>query len=212
MKDSYKLVIVLCPSEANINNGKYSYFDLENDKREDKKIYLGGNIRMQAAIDIAEKVQYFVVVGGSKSKVDSMKSFFVQEFEKKKITNYPEIIRVESEADTLGNMRAIKKAITNFEGNIGLLTNFYHLPRAMRIASMVNPQLTLIPLSAEAVKSSYDSSYPFFVNEILFRVYREISGLNDLEMGIYNNQDNNKEISWKSICYDHELLKKLNEK
>lgn len=210
MKIIYRIVIVLCPSEPKIINEKYVYHDLEKDRLEDQRIYLGGDIRMQAAVQLAEQVKYFIVVGGSKSKVDGMKNFLIQEFKKEKNTNIPDIIRIESDPDTLGNMRAIKKSDAKLTGNVGILTNFYHLPRSLRISKEVFPNLTFTPLAAESLLYFRQPTFSLFAKEFLFRVSKEINGLADLENGSYKDQHKIDEAKWKFECYDKKLLNKLN--
>ena len=70
----YNIIIVLCPSEALVSSkNKLYYYELERNKKEKESVvYLGGKIRMQAAVDMASYTNTMVVVGGSKKKVDDM--------------------------------------------------------------------------------------------------------------------------------------------
>src|SRR3972149_2101613 len=107
---SYDYVIILCPSV--LNNGKFD--ELSSDGS-----YLGGQIRMQAAVDFfrTQKVNKFIVVGGGIEKklktekwrkVNDMRNFLV----KNKIPK-ENIIRIVSKADTHGNLRAVYKVLKN---------------------------------------------------------------------------------------------------
>ena len=158
--EKFDYVIILCPSELRISvNGKTEYFDeLSEDKKRIIPLYLGGQVRMEAAVDIARFVQNFIVVGGSETKVTGMKDYLSRglqkEIKKNRIT--PKIIRIESEADTTGNLWAIRKWIETynikFSGKrIGILTNFYHLLRAMRLSKDILPEYCFIPLVAESL-------------------------------------------------------------
>jgi hypothetical protein len=211
MNNKYKVVILLCPSEPKIINDKYSYYDLEKDKKEESQIYLGGDIRMQAVVQIAPKVDWFIAVGGSKSKVDGMKNYLLQEFKRRKIKDrFPKIIRIESNPDTLGNMMAISKSRLRVSENFAILTNFYHMPRALKISRLIFPKINFNPLIAESILIDQQSTFSLFPKEFIFRVSREINGLIDLENGTYKDLDKIEDINkWKYICNDEELLDEL---
>lgn len=216
MEKGEHIVILLCPSEAKIVNDKYSYYDLEKDKKEpEKTIYIGGAVRMQAAVDYAKTgyVESFIVVGGSKPKVDGMKNYLEQEFKSQKVKNWKliKLVRFISEADTLGNLRAIKKELKNLEGKkLCIMTNFYHLPRALVFAQNVFPNITFEPLAAEALITKGLTTDTLFSNELILRLFREKEGLKDWENGTYKNQEKKDESKWESDCLDEDLLKKLN--
>lgn len=211
MKRKFRIIIVLCPSESRTLDNKYAYYDLEKDKQEkNTQIYLGGDVRMQAAVQIASQTEFLIVVGGSKPKVDDMKNFLVQEFEKIKISNIPDIIRIESDPDTLGNLWAIKKSGIKLNDGVGILTNFYHLPRSIRISNEVFPRIAFIPLAAESLLNMKQSTFPLFKKEFILRISREINGLSDIENGTYKNlRDKTDKKDWEYKCYDLEFLKKL---
>lgn len=192
----YDVLILLCPSDPKIIDGNYTYFDLDKDKEEDKEIYLGGKVRMEAAAKLAKNTATIIVVGGSKSKVDGMRNYLKQELKNKKL---PVIIRIESDPDTLGNLRAIKNQKINFEGkSVAILTNQYHLPRTLKFAQSIFPENSFIPIPAELVIFGTDLVYK---DAFLLREQRETKGLKDWEDGIYRNQ-NKQESECKSICYD----------
>lgn len=218
MKRKYEIVIILCPSESKTLNNEYSYSELDEDKNEKQQmIYLGGRIRMQAAVDIWQNVSTFIVVGGNKNKVDDMKNYLIQEIEKEKkrgiSDQIPNIIRVESESDTNGNLKAIRKILKDNEKfkkkKVWILTNFYHLLRALRFASDIFPEKNFTPLAAEAVIQKHHPIFSLYVQEFLLRVASEINGLRDWENNRYKNQDKMEESDYKGICYDEKLLKNL---
>ena len=219
-KRKYDLVIVLCASAFN----EYKAFDeLSKDKQTGEPIYVGGQIRMQAAADIQEKVEKFIVVGGGAEekyecsdfrKVNDMKQFLCCE----NGIESERVIRIVSGADTTGNLHAIKKLniLQNFKGkDVTILTNFYHLPRAILMASRIfkGMSINFIPISAEAVIEKCHPSYSFYSKEFLLRIYREINGLHDWENEIYRGKEkwNKESAKWYAHCHkeDEELLKAL---
>ncbi len=151
-REKYELVILLCPSAL---NSKGSFDELSPDGS-----YLGGQTRMGAAVDISPRVGTFVVVGGSRKKVYDMAKYLRAEFKKNKISPKPKIIRIRSEADTTGNLWAVKRAfkkfrkVNKFKGKrIGLMTNFYHLPRAMKFgADIFKDEKTIFRLAVNSLE------------------------------------------------------------
>ncbi len=221
-KIKYDLSIVLCASAFN----EYGVFDeLSKDKQTGEPIYVGGQIRMQAVVDIQEKVKNFIVVGGgaernyecsNPKKVNDMKNFLCC----KNNVERQKVIRIMSEHDTIGNLHAIYKldVLKNFKNkNVAILTNFYHLPRAMLMASHIfkGKGINFIPISAEAVIEKCHPSYSFYSKEFLLRVYREINGLRDWENEVYGGKEkwNKESAGWHAYCHkeDEDLLKILNE-
>ncbi len=209
----YHIVIVLCPSESRTLENKYAFYEIENDKRErEKLIYIGGQIRMQAAVDLASQIkEAYVVVGGSRPKVDDMKGYLEQELGNKT----PPIIRIVSKSDTTGNLMAIYKCRRKYKNffskkkKVGILTNFYHLPRAMRFVASRFTDINFIPIAAEAVISRYHPTYALYTQEFLLRIAKEIDGLRDFENGSYKKQKefvNNPEWEeWKCFIPDTDL-------
>ena len=178
---------------------------------------------MQAAVDIQGKVEKFIVVGGGAEekyecsdfkKVNDMKQFLCCE----NGIELERVIRIVSEADTTGNLYAIKKLniLQSFEGkDVVILTNFYHLPRAMLMASRIfeGMDINFIPISAEAVVGKCHPSYSFYPKEFLFRIYKEINGLRDWENETYGGKEkwNKESAKWHAHYHkeDEELLKPL---
>ncbi len=217
-KKKYELVMVLCASPFNESK---VFYELDKDKQTGEPIYVGGQIRMQAAVDIQEKIEKFIVVGGGAKekyessdfkKVDDMKHFLCNE----NGIGVERVIRIVSEADTTGNLHAIKKLniLQNFKNkDVAILTNFYHLPRAVLMASSIfkGTGINFVPISAEAVIEKCHPSYSFYPKEFSFRIYREINGLRDWENEIYggNEKWNKESKKWYAYCHkeDKALLK-----
>ncbi len=210
---NYKIVIVLCASELKIAKNGSTYFEeLNENEKKNSLEYLGGQIRMDAAVDLAERVEVFIVVGGSQKKVDDMKKY-IQENLRKKGANVPPIIRIESDPDTNGNLQAIKKVLKdhslNFKNSeVAILTNFYHIPRSLRFAADIFPEYNFIPLAAESLIIQHQPTYTLYSKEFLLRISDDIDGLRDWEADRYKEQ-NKLDKDVKAICYDLELLKKL---
>lgn len=186
----YNYVIVLCAST--LNDGKFDEFSKDGS-------YLGGQVRMQAAADFCKNgnTEKLIVVGGGYGeknklkrwkKVDDMKSFLIGEGISGK-----NIIRVCSNSDTSGNLRAIYITLNDNLKNktVGLLTNFYHIPRAMRFAQ--DPEFVwnfkMIPICAESVANSSVPTYLKYSTEFMMRVIGDVVGLRDWENGNYRGQD-----------------------
>ena len=212
--EKFDYVIILCPSELRIStNSKNEYFDeLSEDKKRLNSLYLGGQVRMEAAVDIVQFVQNFIVVGGSEIKVTGMRDYLLRELQKETKENEitPKIIRIESEPDTNGNLWAIKRWIKNYKikflgKRIGILTNFYHLPRTIRLSKDILPEYYFIPLVAESLITRHQSTYSFYPKEFLLRICSEVDGLRDWENEKYRNQHKD-ESEWKSIFHDTDLL------
>ena len=211
----YDIVILLCPGTPNIINENEIQFDTleKNIETSYKEIYLGGSIRMQAAVDIRKKTIKYIVVGGSKHKVDVMKQYLVKEN-----INNNDIIRIESNPDTNGNLFAVKKILKQYgklkyiEGKkIGIMTNAYHIPRAMRMVTDIFADvenLHFVPLVAEAIITKHHPDYLLYPQEFLARMHKEINGLRDWENGFYKNQYKS-ESEWKSILHDNDLIEEL---
>lgn len=197
----YSAVVVFCPSDPLVTSSKISYFEMDVDRKSGEKIYLGGEVRMRAAVAATQMTERVVVVGGSKIKVDGMRDYLIQEMGEKEIENHPEIIRVESAPDTLGNLRAVSKMRVNLGRRIGLLSNSYHFPRILTMAEEVMPTKKFHVIAAEGIVGWDALSYP---DEFMLRLRRETEGFLDWQSGIYVNQANLDRSSWKSVVYDRQ--------
>lgn len=196
----YDIIIVLCPEKKD-PDGKFPDFK--------DGMYLGGQVRMDAAKKIYENNENaeFIVVGGynSKSKrsewekvdasqkVDDMKSFL------KKDCLGIKIIPIKSLPCTKHNLVAIFNTWKNSEEKlkrlkdkkIGLLTNFYHLPRALRFwGELTNTEEFMgipmpISISAESIIELPVNNMHIRFIEYLLRLEDERRGLKDIENESY---------------------------
>lgn len=189
--NTYDYVVVLCPSPLNQEQ--------EFDQVSPNGLYLGGQTRMQAVVNVyanaAMNVRKLIVVGGGVHEADeTMKWRKVKDMRRFLEDNgvpASDIICIASEADTLGNFRALWREYGAMmqHKTIGILTNFYHLPRAMRIAqdAQFDWAAKLVPVCAESVIASV-TSFPLSSPGVLARIALESKGLIDWEKGRYRNQ------------------------
>lgn len=211
----FDVVILLGASEATVLGGERIYHELEPDKQSpEDRIYVGSRVRMQAAVDIAGNVRIFVVVCGSKKKVDDIKAYLESGFSGKRLPKRPHVLRIESQPDTLGNLWALRKFLEEHRislpsGKAGILTNFYHMPRTLRLASEVFPETVFRPIAAESVGPEPASGYREHSGPHELRIAREISGLNDWQNARYTRQEIRDVSEWQYTCHDPELIKEL---
>jgi uncharacterized SAM-binding protein YcdF (DUF218 family) len=198
----YDFVIVLCPSALNKNN---SFEEISA-----SGLYLGGAVRMQSVVDFekSDTTPKLIVVGGwtkedEWKKINDMRNFLVENGISSK-----KIIRVISDPDTLGNMRAIYKTLKDdLQGKrVGVLTNFYHLPRAMYFANdqKFNWSVNFVPICAESVIALDKSSYLKNKTSFIKRITMEIKGLRDWVSNNYSDQ-NDEEKNWKGEIHPDDV-------
>jgi DUF218 domain len=174
-----ELVAVLCPGNPRFENERVV---LEQD---DANGYLGGRVRLQAAVEVFPRTRLMILLGGSEGKVRAMRSYLMEHLP---ALAESRMMLVESSPDTLGNLRALAKVMeSRSERRVGVLTNFYHIPRAMRLASDIisNPRISIVPLVAEAMVSD---TGPFNEEHLSLRNQHEMCGLRALEEGTYRGQ------------------------
>jgi len=189
---AFDFVIVLCPN-VSYELGEFEECDTDG-------VYIGGPIRMQAAIDLYQNlggtVQHYIVVGGGLDaeptnrwkKTDNMQRFLRQKgIPKHKLSS------VASGADTLGNLRAIWVTHHHLFKNktVGILSNSYHLPRAMRIVN--DPQFEwnnthFFALQAEELATTEDVTRTEKDPSFAERLKREKQGMLDWYNGTYTRQ------------------------
>ena len=192
----YDKVIILCADKKG-DNGKFPDFQ--------DGMYLGGQIRMNAAADLYKSnpsAEYFVVGGYDPKAETSCKVSDMECFLKEK-NPAANIKTVKSLPCTFHNFVAVFNTWKQ-EGNdlqaekIGLLTNLYHLPRALRFAVEVRIKTSrievppLIPICAESVVVLPDQNMYNRETEYLLRLDSERRGLKDLERGTYDDNCLNK--------------------
>lgn len=197
----YDYVIILCAST--LKNGQFD--DLSSDGS-----YLGGNIRMQAVVELKDKVNKFIVVGGGieeNGKDRWRKTNDMYKYLKKNGVSPQKIIRVASVKDTHGNLRAIYKCLKEKlnKKKLGILTNFYHIPRTLRFATDIfnDQKCTFIPIAAESVVNDFPFKY---WPQLIFRIHNEIKGLSDWENGVYKNQKTPSN-EWQGEVYRGDIKK-----
>lgn len=153
--------------------------------------------RLDAAIIMFQegRIDTIIVVGGkvrdeclkaNGEKTDVMANYLIKnDIPKEKI------IKISSATNTQGNARAIKKYVekNHLNGKIGLLTSFYHLPRAMKF--FIREGLCFEPVICESILLDHpdyglNKIHQFYINtKMLERFNAEIQGLADLEKGKY---------------------------
>jgi len=175
------------------------------DKMYDKKFpeykegkYLGGQIRMDAAVEIWKKYKKveFILVGGydedgGTDKTLDMKVYIENKIDKKYNTK---IEIVNSLPCTRHNLIAIlNKYDKDLENKtIGILSNFYHIPRILNLWSQLKDDnykinfnnIKLEPLIAE---KQIGVNYPIGVIEYIVRLEEEIRGLIDINTNAYKD-------------------------
>ncbi len=153
---------------------------------EDGSGFLHGEIRIEAAKILMAQgmVRQFVAVGGpTKDGVSKAEMIAV--------ILGGGTIPLKTQPNTQSNISEIKNFLGDTEGVFGLLTNFYHVPRAIRMAS--EKGVNLIPICAEAVLMAADIGWTEKIKEwygsdsMLTRILSEVRGLSDLETNAYSN-------------------------
>jgi hypothetical protein len=196
----YNTIIVLAMGIKVNKNGKHVFerddlktkYDITGDQefrfKAVKKLYEGG-------------ARKFILVGGSVinaksiSKPDVMEDILVKEYYIPKSC----LMKLVSENNTEGNAKAVKEYYSNCKitYSLGLLTNFYHLVRAMKDFSTIH-NLRFIPIAAESViyqnKNEFKKIRKFYedtgFNLIIANtkgLNSEIKGISDKEFGNYKS-------------------------
>ncbi|MFA6271683.1 MAG: ElyC/SanA/YdcF family protein [Patescibacteria group bacterium] len=184
--NKYDFIIVLNPSVVD-TDCKFTEFE--------KGQYLGGQTRMEAALKLSEvnKNTEFILVGGydqnssQSKKVDDMANFLKNRNEKINI-----IKRLSLPCSHHNFIAVFNEYYKDLIGKkVGLLTNFYHLPRSLMFYSeVVNKEEkfkvipTLIPICAESLVDNSDVLSMRYI-EYISRINSEIKGLGDNEKGKY---------------------------
>lgn len=158
----------------------------DKDKLPEENRALAAKIMLQQGM-----TKEIIVAGGSEIYLELTEVKSVKRAERlaKMIGNAKFLV---SEPYTSGNFIAIKKYCdeNKVQGNLGIMTAFWHIPRAIRM--MLLTDLHLTPICAEAIllMSGSPECIPtikqFFSLEWQLNILREIQGLADLEAGKYN--------------------------
>ncbi len=195
----FDFVIVPCP---NIGLGPaFEEYDKDG-------IYIGGQTRMQAVVDLYNAtdviVRKIIVVGGGLEqanptnkwqKTKNMRDFLVQQGIPK-----ADILCVVSEPDTRGNLRAVWLTCRQLLNGktVGILSNQYHLQRALRIATdtQFDWSVHFFPLPAEELINTQVMQPSSQDLAVLERIKRERQGLKDWRNGTYTKQ-HDPATSWR---------------
>lgn len=169
---------------------------------------LGGDIRMRAASNIANRYPLIIVVGGSKEKVSGMKLFLMRNS-----VEHHKIIRLESNPETNGNLNAIRKIFDHYkklkEYSIDILSNNYHGERIKKMASDILAGLGWEFISAENfLKEESEIVEKMYFKQFKNRKKSEKQGVEDWNNECYENQDI-EAWQFKSIIHDPELFKSV---
>lgn len=190
---NYDTVIVFCPDKKGID-GKFPDF-------QDGK-YLGGQVRMDAAVRVYEdnKNAEFVLVGGYNEDNGDEGSNYYQKSDKTsdmkdhmidKGVAEDHLVVVNSLPCTRHNLIAIfNKYGENLKAQrIAILTNFYHIPRALRFWSKLRDEMPHLrnldvprPIAAETMGDINKGL------EYITRIEGELSGLIDIELDGYKDK------------------------
>jgi len=205
----YSAIIILAPGIIESNKGKLTFnkngfnfnYEIEGDPHE---------FRFKAAkkFYLEDKNLEFILVGGTVKdenketvkvndkevlKADVMKDILESRYEISSNSLNP----VKSDSNTEGNAMAVKRYLSEknetYINNIGLLTNFYHLPRAIKTFIDI-AHLRLIPICAESIvyKEEFENIKHFYHHEGFSRIINdlkdhdsEIKGMLAQETGSY---------------------------
>lgn len=193
-KTEYDMVIVLCPAERNKLDRKFPEYD-ENGK------YLGGQTRMDAVVGIYKRNPYskFIVVGGldkmTQRLEESLKTKDMKEYLEEKCDTV-DVERINSLPCTKHNFIAIfirwaEQNINLENKRIGVLTNYFHLPRSLKFLSdalmeyKIGGNPIFIPIAAESIVCQpeiYIKRQEYFLT-----LKSEVGGMEDMENGIYKD-------------------------
>lgn len=191
----YDIIIVLCPSKKN-KEGKFPEF-LNGE-------YLGGQTRMDAAVEIYKENEKarFILVGGYNEDNgitdyyrESQKTTDMEEYMIDNGVEKNNIRTVNSLPCTRHNLIAIfntyKKKLDG--RNIGLLTNFYHMARALRfwtkLVKEIKEFMEIQSFPKSIIAESIIGGGERYIRycEYISTLEGEIKGLIDIEKNLYRD-------------------------
>jgi hypothetical protein len=193
---TYDIVIVLCPEERDKTTDRFPEYNKKDGS------YLGGQTRMDAAVALYKRnksTKFFVVGGLDKRcktlcdsvKTKGMKDYLVEECGKDIV-----VTRINSLPCTRHNFIATfvdwkSQSLTLENKIVGILTNFYHLPRSFKFLGQVlqnykidgNP--LFIPIAAESIVCQPE----IYINnqEYLLTLKNEVQGMQVIEDYAYKD-------------------------
>jgi hypothetical protein len=222
----YDYVIVLC-AWTMINNKFPQFLNGE---------YLGGQTRMDAAVIVAKQnpKTKIILVGGynednydksdyykKSQKTENMKTFMHENGVEKYVHNNNKkeerIITVESLPCTRHNLIAVfneyKEEFSKKDARIGLLTNFYHLPRALNFWEKLTKNeedfKKIIKNPEPIIAESFIEEKERYLHhcEYIKSLESELNGLRLLQTYKYNIDKKCFEHKYKCNCLENKLDK-----
>jgi hypothetical protein len=204
---TFDYIIILSAAAENID-GKFPNFL--------NGVYLGGEVRVKAAAKLLDEYPDtdFIVAGGYNEKNVGIAGT------SKKVDDIVEFLRASNHKAKIQEVYSLPcthhnfVAVFNYWRNnkispkrVGILSNEYHLPRAMAFANILSPtmlpgsEITFVPLAAETV----DASLILKLDEVSQAAYTrrleyEKTGLQKIRSGMYADY---------CLTRDFELLKEL---
>jgi hypothetical protein len=191
----YSEKIVVLSSSPLQENGQFANFE--------NGLYLGGQVRMEAAAYLAERAveTEFILVGGynkegqgdptTSDKVNDMAAFLMNKAPDANIRS------IYSLPCTHHNFVAVFRDCLRRDaqgGDLGILTNEYHMPRALEFARQaagafnLQDRLRFVPVPAETVLgTTIESIVGDRLDEYTARVESEQRGLRQLQEGSYED-------------------------
>ncbi len=197
-------IIVLGSRISRDNNGSYIYPNGESNSAGIK--YMGARTRalgVRQALD--EKLtNKFLITGGKfttdKGSTQSRSELFTQFASQRHHIPKDSLISIGEIGNTLGNLQDAQEYIGNHSEmlscrKIGLLSNFFHLPRVMATVDAYhlfqNEPVDLFVLSAEELMIRRDPRFSASISnayrssEMGEFIQRELQGIRDLKNGVY---------------------------
>lgn len=196
----YSAIIILAPEITEDKKGKLTFdkngvnfnYEIEGDPHE---------FRFKAAQKFYsdDNNMEFILVGGMvKKKENIRKADVMKDVLESRYGIPPNLLNpIQSASNTEGNAMAIKRYLSQknetYIDNIGLLTNFYHLPRAIKTFVDI-AHLRLIPICAESIvyEEEFENIRHFYHHEGFSRIindikdhHSEITGMLAQEIGSY---------------------------
>lgn len=205
----FDFVLLPCPDKPRKENGKFIT------DQYDASGYLGSDDRLLAGAEILNMSEVIFLIGGSCEKVRSMMEIINKKVRKYRLKKGAQLVRVVSDADSLGNLRAWKKFLEEYDidyekKRLGILTNFYHMPRVILQAADIFKGIHFTPLIAEAIITKKAPDYLVESYLLLKRLHNELNGIRDWVNKCYDKQDITDKKKWEWEPHDKLLKNKHN--
>jgi len=195
-RKEYQAIFVLAADIEKTDSGEFKFIEKDNKNRA-----LHGELRFKAAERLFQdgRVQRLVMIGGPQKggtangvqKVEIMKRYLIEKY-----NIPPAVIDTKiSESSTAGNAIAIYEYFSTHPDfhprGCAFLTNFYHIPRAIRIFNEYG--LMLRSIAAESIlfegqEEQKDILEKYRQEAMINRIESEINGLKDWEQGTYGEK------------------------